>query len=210
MSYNRTGDNVEISLNKFLELIIIIPQYWRLWGDFFLVLIWQQKAILIGFLINSWPCSDRQIWKPSLQEISWGSMLVQPDSNLLLAPRKMTSCYFQEISGDILCLSEALRHYIMVRPFIVLQKQASGSVLLPFSTTCAAAKQLWKVDAAPRHPTNFCAALIFSQQNSMLYAAFTNLIHWKFQRLLQKIFRFQFHSWKKQTLKKANAWHQEI
>ena len=52
----------------------------------------------------------RQMGKPSLQGISWGSMSVQPDFNLLLTPWKMTSCYFQAISGVFLRVNGA-RHY---------------------------------------------------------------------------------------------------
>ena len=52
-------------------------------------------------------CSRR---RSSLQGFSRTSVLVQPDSNLLLTPSKMTCYYFQAISGICLRSSKA-RHY---------------------------------------------------------------------------------------------------
>ena len=58
---------------------------------------------------------DCRMEKPSLQGISWCSMSLQLEPNLLLGlnyvgPQKMTSCYFQAILGVFLHLSGARRY----------------------------------------------------------------------------------------------------
>ena len=96
----------------------------------------------------------RRVRKSSLQAVSRGSMSVQPDSDLLLAPWKRTSCYFQAISGFFLRSSGARRYG---EPFTALQPAMPGAALLPLFNDMfagAAAKPLWRASAAPTPPTN--------------------------------------------------------